>query len=128
MHLKIWETAINQVLPCTQKPDNLEDTNAVAVTSKGKQLFLKLKSNSIAFRVTNGSDNELELPCEYIIKGDTKAVEWILQKLKKKTKLCKNLVAINRQVSKTGAYKIGRSMYRMRYNVFLLAISSNNRL
>ena len=78
-------------------------------------LFLKLKNNSIASQVTEGSGKELEIPCEYIIEGDTKTVDWILQTLKKITKLCKNLVAVNRQ-RKSQKWKLPESQ-DMAFNV-----------
>ena len=34
MHLKIWEPVIDQALSCIQKPDNVKETNAVAVISE----------------------------------------------------------------------------------------------
>ena len=61
---------IDQVLPCTQEPENPEDKNAVALMNKEKivghvpknisvwmAMFLKLKHSSIASRVTGGKVN-----------------------------------------------------------------------
>ena len=81
-------------------------------------LFLNLRNNPIAFEVTEGSDNELEIPCDYIIEGDT-------------TKLCKNWVAVNlrrksqKQKLPEAQGKTIHPMYRMCYKPFLLDISYN---
>ena len=47
-------------------------------------MFLKLKNSSIASRVTGGKVNRgdgygWEIPCEYLVEGDTRAVDWLLQ-------------------------------------------------
>ena len=52
-------------------------------------MFLKLENSSIASRVSGekvnrGGGYRLEIPCEYLIAGETRAVKWILQKVEKK--------------------------------------------
>ena len=111
----IWEPVIDQVLPYIQEPENLEDRNAVALMNKEMivghvpkhisvwmAMFLKLKNSSIASRVTGEKINRgggygLEIPCEYLVEGDTRAVDWLLQKVEKEKELCKNLVAVNQE-------------------------------
>ena len=58
-------------------------------------VFLKLKNSSIAYRVTGEKVNReggygLEIPCEYLVEGDTRAVNWLYRMLRKK----KNYVKI----------------------------------
>ena len=64
-------------------------------------MFLKLKNSSIASRVTGEKINRggygLEIPCEYLVEGDMRAVDWLLQKVEKEKELCKNLVAVNQE-------------------------------
>ena len=65
-------------------------------------IFLKFKNSSIASRVTGEKINRgggygLEIPCEYLVEGDTRAVDWLLQKVEKEEELCKNLVAVNQE-------------------------------
>ena len=65
-------------------------------------MFLKRKNSSIASRVTGGKVNRrggygLEIPCKYLVDGDTRAVDWFLQKVKKEKELCKNLVVVNQE-------------------------------
>ena len=111
----IWEPVIDQVLPCIQEPENPEDKNAVALMNKEKivghvpknisvwmAMFLKLKSSSIASGVTGGKVNSgvgygLEITCEYLVEGGTRAVDWLLQKVEKEKELCENLVAVNQE-------------------------------
>ena len=111
----IWEPVIDQVLPCIQEPENPEDKNAVALMNKEKivghvpknisvwmAMFLKLKSSSIASRVTGGKVNSgvgygLEITCEYLVEGGTRAVDWLLQKVEKEKELCEYLVAVNQE-------------------------------
>ena len=62
-------------------------------------MFLKIKNNSIASRVTGGKVNRggdygLEIPCEYLVEGDTRAVDWLPPKVEKEKELCKNLVIV----------------------------------
>ena len=91
----------DQVLPCIQEPENPEDKNAVTLMNKEKivghvsknisvwmAMLLKLKSSSITFRVTGekvnrGGGYRLEIPCEYLVEGETRVVDWFLQKVEK---------------------------------------------
>ena len=91
----------DQVLPCIQEPENPEDKNAVALMNKEKivghvpknisvwmVMFLKLKNSSNASRVTgeklhSGGGFGLKIPCKCLVEGDTRAVDWLLQKVEK---------------------------------------------
>ena len=91
----------DQVLPCIQEPENPEDKNAVTLMNKEKivghvpknisvwmAMFLKLKNISIASRVTCekvnwGGGYRLEIPSTYLVEGDTRAVDCLLQKVEK---------------------------------------------
>ena len=39
----------------------------------------------------------LEIPFEYLLEGDTRAVDWLMQKIEKERKFCKTLVAMNKE-------------------------------
>ena len=52
MHLKTWEPAIDQTLPCIPEPDNLEDTNAFVVIMEEKQLGMFQKYYCMSGNVT----------------------------------------------------------------------------
>ena len=91
----------DQVLPCIQEPENPEDKNAITLMNKEKivghvsknisiwmAMLLKLKNSSIASRVTGGKVNRgggyrLEIPCKYLVEGETRAVDWFPQKVEK---------------------------------------------
>ena len=105
----------DQILPCIQEPENPEDKNTVALMSKElifghvpknisvwMAIFLKLSNSSIASRVTGEKVNRgggygLEIPCKYLVEGETRTVDWLLQKVEKEKELCKNLVAVNQE-------------------------------
>ena len=91
----------DQVLPCIEEPENPEDKDAVTLMNKEKivghvpkniivwvSMFLNLKNISIASRVTGekvnrGGGYRLEIPSKYLVEGDTRAVDWLLQKVEK---------------------------------------------
>ena len=56
-------------------------------------IFLNCKNSSIASRVTGEKVNRdgygLEIPCKYLVEGDTRAVDWLLQKVEKKRNYAK---------------------------------------
>jgi len=101
MYIKTWEPVIDHLLPWIQEPENEEDKNAVSLMNKEKIVghvpknisvwvatFLKLENSSIASRVTGGKLNRgggygLEILCGYLVKGDTRAVDWLLQRIEK---------------------------------------------
>ena len=62
--------------------------------------FPKLKTTTISYAVTGeteirDSGHGLEIPCEYLLEGDTRAVDWLLQNVAKERKFWRTLVTMN---------------------------------
>ena len=63
--------------------------------SAGVIMFLRLKNITISSRVPGeqvrrDSSYGLEILCEYLLEGKTRAMNWILQKAEKEREFCKN--------------------------------------
>ena len=113
MYQEIWTPVIGECLECRHEPRNVEDKNAIAVIKDGTvvgyvsrcfslwmKMFLGLPKCNINCKITGnrvnrGGGNGLEIPCEYSVEGDRRAVNWLEKRVSSEKIFVKSLFSIN---------------------------------